>query len=263
MRYLTSIALVTALITGCGGNKKDDDVDPNTGLTDKQYEMMKAINDSFLNIDSAVTMVSKNGTSNNEKVQKLAELLKSNGCKESGKNEPAETFNSNWKANYTMGSNGGCPLKITKDWDYNGDSLRRTWVYSQQINTQFGDFRDTSEVESLTIDRANMIVTNRSGSQTVDGTFQYTNFVVRDIGLLTGMMRTNQTYSMNRTGGGTIDFRLNSRKDLRVKLLIDFRTGRATTYRINGHQVQPAVVDELFSSFGIMQVKARSEKMLY
>jgi hypothetical protein len=263
MRYLTSTIVVLTLLTGCGGKKKDADVDPKTGLTSKQYDQMKTINESFTNIDSAISVASKGTNSTNEKVSKLADMLKANGCREEGKPEPTESYTSNWKAAYSLGA-GGCPLKITKDWDYNGNNTRRTWVYRHNVETQFGDFRDTSEIESFAVQHADLIVNNQSGgNQTVTGNYQYSNFVVRDIGLLTASLRTDQRYTVGRSGGGTVTFRLNSRKDLKVKLDVTFRSGRPTSYRINGYDVQPDVVNELFSSFGIMQVKARSEKMLY
>jgi hypothetical protein len=263
MRYLILLAFISAFLTGCPG-KKNEDVNPKTGFTPEHYAMVKEINEGFRDLGTAVALgVEGKTTGPNDKVSKMAELIKDAGCKEDNKDEPAEDFKTNFTKTYSVGASGSCPVRIHKWWDYTGDNQNRIWNFTHKIDSGSSDFRDTSVVESFAIHKGQLTVQNRTSSQKVDGFLNYSNFVVKGVGLLTSSLKLSSNYTTGRTGGGSLTFQLNSRKEFKAKVMITWHTGRATTYRINGYNVERNVVDDLFSSYGLEKIKDRSVNMLY
>lgn len=265
MRYLISAVIISIILMGCG--KKQKDVDPKTGLTPENYDLMKAINDDFQDLSAAVALGVGTGSTDgpSEKVSVMAKMIRDGGCSEGTRGTvlDGEVVNA-WSADYVMGAEASCPLQINRTWDYVVNP-NREWSISHSIKINNSDFKNQAVVESFTLSNGQLTVkkTNGGSNYLVEGGMNITNFVVKGAGLLVASMSTDQQYTAGHVGGGTINFNISSRTGFRAKLVMTFRTGRATTYRINGYNVEQGVVDELFSSFGLEQIRDRSQKMLY
>jgi hypothetical protein len=74
-------------------------------------------------------------------------------------------------------------------------------------------------------------------------------------------IRTEQNYGAVR-GGGRIDMVIESFKQFKVNVFISWATGRTPIFKINNKTVDQKDVHDLFSSFRLLELIDRSQKML-
>ena len=263
MRALIILTLFTAFLTSCSGGKKKG-VDPNTGLTKDEYNVLKAINDSFSDVDQAVDISTKPLTADpSEKAQELAKMIPAGGCRADGPKTAPHNVDHNWDVSRTV-NGASCPLEINHDWHFSGDSQSRRYTYNKRFKTTTRDFFDASKLEAYQINNAKFTVINKTAIQTLEGDLNYVSFQVKDVGLVTAGLKTSQSYNSSRKGGGNLIFQLiNTRKKVRVTVKISWYTGRSDIYSVNGTVVGLNVIEDLFSAYELMEIKARSANLLY
>ncbi len=264
MRALIILTLFTAFLTSCSGGKKKG-VDPNTGLTTEEYDTLKAINDSFSDLDQAVEI----GTSRpiitaapSEKAQELSKPISEGGCQADGPRVPPSHTDRNWDVTRTV-RGVSCPIEIGHEWHFNGDSQRRNFTYKKRYRALTRDFLEMSRLQAYQIDRAEFTVINKTAMQTLDGQLNYATFQVKDVGQVVAGIKTTQSYSSTRKGGGNLIFQLYTRKKVKVTVKVSWYTGRSDIYSVNGTVVGLNVIEDLFSAYELMEIKARSANLLY
>ena len=119
MRSLIILSLITGFLTGCSGKKKRG-VDPNTGLTADEYNSVKAINDSFGDLNQAVdigTIPRPKTAVPSEKALEMGKLIAAASCQVDGERTPPKHTDHNWDQTHAV-SGADCPLKISYEWHF-------------------------------------------------------------------------------------------------------------------------------------------------
>lgn len=259
MRSLLFLAAAIWILASCNGVKNPEA--GNTDLSADTYNKLKTINEGMADNEQAIRLAF-NGfqpdAAPSEKVQKLAEMIHNGNCTRSVR-EPAEAYDHNWSGLQEVNGTS-CPLALKQNWSF--DARNRTWkVNSDVFVASSAAYQKESPIQSYSVTDGFLAVTETTSGHRVTGTINYYNFRVTGIGVVAANIRTEQNYGAVR-GGGRIDMVIESFKQFKVNVFISWATGRTPIFKINNKTVDQKDVQDLFSSFHLLELIDRSQKML-
>lgn len=254
------LAAIVFLASCQGGQQKAT----NAGLSDDTYNKLKTINEGLADNKEAIRVAFEGfhpesvTSAPSQKVLKMAELIHKGNCTRTVK-EPAEAYDRSWTGAHEV-SGAECPMNLKQNWSF--DTRNRTWtIVADSFTAKSSEFQKESLIQSYTVSDGFLTVSSGPTSQKITGTINYFNFKVTGIGNVAANIRTEQNYTGSR-GGGRLEFNIDSFKNFKVNVVITWSTGRTPIFRVNGKTVDQKDVEDLFSSFQLMELIDRSQKML-
>lgn len=237
--------------SGCGNKKASD-------LNSDQKDLLKAINESFGDTERAVQKAFAKSAhiSSAEKVQKLAGYIVSSGCERKFESdEPiSETYTRDWNANQTVKATT-CQVALDQKVKYQHSNRQFSMV---EVFSSTKDFKKESLVQSYTVEGS--LTSRNEGTRTrIQGLFTFKNFKVDKLGLINVRIQTSQSYT-GAVGGGSITLTMQAR-NLNHTASVIWTEGRPHIYRVDGQKVDEKDLMELFSSYGMLEIIDRSQKM--
>jgi hypothetical protein len=249
-------AVVFILVFGLGCNHGAGDKRPR--LTDpekngeKQFETLKALNRLVVENQEAVGAVFPEEAAShpNEKVSKMADLIREGQCKPRGQ-RPERKLDHSWSAEFEVVSEG-CPIRLLENREYNRDT--RTWKRSHLFMIRSEAYRELNAVEYMD-GSGSLSAKEKNGVVRIKGHFDYRDFRVAGLGNLTYEIKTNQEYPGLNRGGGRVDMilRLSGQWQATASVQWSFPEFQPL-YRVNGQNVDEKAFLEMFSAYGLTEI---------
>lgn len=251
---LFTVLLTLSMTIGCnGGNggKRPPVEDPTKNAEDR-FETLRELNRLVSENQEAIAEVFPDEAKGraNEKVGKMADLIRKGQCRPNGK-RPTQDLDHSWTMDFEVNSEN-CPIRLLENWDYDHES--RTWKKSQLFSIRSDAYRELNTVESM--DGSGTIwAEEKKGTVHVQGHFSFKEFRVMGLGNLTYEINTNQEYPGLNRGSGRIDMYLRHSNEWQASASIEWSfPDFQPIYRVNGKKLEEKAFLEMFSAYGLTEI---------